>query len=51
LAPDNVQYLLILGNAYRANGQSSQALDTYRSIIRLDPENAPARQALQELGH
>jgi tetratricopeptide (TPR) repeat protein len=51
LAPGDLQHYMILGNAYRANGQRSQAVETYQSVLKLDPENAAARQALQELGH
>lgn len=39
-----------LGEAYRANGQSDQAIRSYREAARLAPDNARVREVLKELG-
>lgn len=49
LAPTNIAYNLSLADAYRSTGQRTEATAAYQLVLEMDPENARARQALQEL--
>jgi Flp pilus assembly protein TadD len=50
LAPDSAPRLLALARAYAQAGRYHDAIAAYRQALALDPENAQARQGLEELG-
>ena len=47
LAPEDVEALLGLAQAYEKTGQRPKANRTYQHILALDPENSVARNRLQ----
>jgi mannosyltransferase len=49
LEPTNVNWLLALAGAYRQLDQRENAVNTYRRVLALAPNNQRASQALQEL--
>jgi tetratricopeptide (TPR) repeat protein len=51
LDPDKVGYHLALARAYRDNGQIAQAVEAYKHVLEMAPDNAAAQRALQELGY
>jgi cytochrome c-type biogenesis protein CcmH/NrfG len=40
-----------LGNIHAIQGNQAQAVADYRRVLTLDPNNAPAREALARMGH
>ena len=49
ISPDNVVYLLRLGDVRRAAGDARGAAVAYRRVLALDPQNSAAAQALESL--
>ncbi len=49
-APDRVALRLALGQSYSQVGRFHDAIETYLQVLEMEPENAPARRALEELG-
>ena len=49
LAPEIVPYYLNLGEAYRVAEREEEAIEAYERALELDPGNAEATQALEEL--
>jgi tetratricopeptide (TPR) repeat protein len=49
LAPEFAPFQVELGAAYRAAGQHEQAVAAFERALELDPGNAEAKRALQEL--
>jgi superkiller protein 3 len=50
LNPNSTGYLSRLAEGYRAAGRYGDAIGVYRRVLELAPDNAQARQALEELG-
>ena len=50
LNPDSVPCLLTLAQGYSQASRYHDAIDVYLRVLELQPENAQARQALEELG-
>ncbi len=50
LAPSDVSRLLPLARGYAMAGRYHDAIAIYQEVLTLDPENAQARQGLEELG-
>jgi Flp pilus assembly protein TadD len=48
-SPNNPIVVQTEGDLYRAQGQDSKALESYRQILRYDPENVPARLRLAKV--
>jgi tetratricopeptide (TPR) repeat protein len=49
LAPEVAPYYLDLADAYRLAGRDEEAVEAYQRVLELDPDNASASQALQDL--
>src|SRR5262249_454431 len=47
--PGDEQALLDLGTAYARMGQFDKATEAFRHVLALNPNSAPAKQALEEL--
>jgi protein O-GlcNAc transferase len=50
LNPKSARYLLLLALGYQEVGRTDDAIEAYRRVLALAPDNAQARQALEELG-
>jgi predicted Zn-dependent protease len=48
-SPNNPTVVQTEVDLYRAQGQDSKALESYRQILRYDPENVPARLGLAKV--
>lgn len=47
--PDNADFWLLLGKAYTADGQESEARDALERALELSPDNAEAKATLEKL--
>jgi tetratricopeptide (TPR) repeat protein len=49
LFPNDISYLLQIGEIYRKEGATDKAISLYDSVIKANPDNSIAKQALAEL--
>ncbi len=49
LKPDNVEVHILLGDAYRTQGQDEKALREYNEVLKIDPENEDALEKILKI--
>ncbi len=49
LKPDNVEVHILLGDAYRTQGQDEKALKEYNEVLRIDPENEESLEKILKI--